>query len=207
MHRYQVIIHWSNEDEAFVADVPELPGCAAHGDTHAAALANANEAIQLWIDTAEEFRDPIPIQGQRLMRRTLDWSRDNFSPVNWKGASFVPVLEYRSDYSHNPITVYCRGKVPRVQIKFGRMKNRNGLSDQKRIDLLQRLNDIPGVNLQQGSIDRYPNIPLLNLLNGDALEQFLKAIAWTIEEVKTAQNQQPSDLYRNQHDHDATAQI
>ncbi len=67
MHRYQVIIHWSNEDEAFVAEVPELPGCASHGDTHAAALANANEAIQLWIDTAEEFRDPIPIQGQRLM--------------------------------------------------------------------------------------------------------------------------------------------
>ena len=67
MLRYQVIIHLSNEDEAFVADVPELPWCAAHGDAHAAALANANEAIQLWIDTAEEFRDPIPIQGQRLM--------------------------------------------------------------------------------------------------------------------------------------------
>jgi hypothetical protein len=73
-----------------------------------------------------------------------------------------------------------------VQIKFGRMKNRNRLSDQKRIELLQRLNDIPGVKLPQGSIDRYPNIPLLNLVNEDALEQFLKAIAWTIEEVKTA---------------------
>jgi hypothetical protein len=74
------------------------------------------------------------------------------------------------------------------------MKNRNRLSDQKRIELLQRLNDIPGLNLTQDSIDRFPNIPLLSLVHGDALEQFLKAIAWTIEEVKAVQNQQPSDL-------------
>ncbi len=68
MHKYEMIIYWSNEDEAFIADVPELPGCAAHGDAHAATLANANEAIQLWIDTAEEFGDPIPEpKGHRLM--------------------------------------------------------------------------------------------------------------------------------------------
>ncbi len=68
MHKYEVIIYWSNEDRVFVAEVPELPGCMAHGDTKTEALANADEAIQLWLDTAEEFGDPIPEpKGQRLM--------------------------------------------------------------------------------------------------------------------------------------------
>jgi predicted RNase H-like HicB family nuclease len=57
-----------HEDQFFVAEVPELPGCMAHGSTQEAALAHANEAIQLWIDTAREFGDPIPEpKGERLM--------------------------------------------------------------------------------------------------------------------------------------------
>jgi predicted RNase H-like HicB family nuclease len=68
MDKYEVIIYWSNEDQTFVAEVPELPGCMAHGNTKAAALANAEEAIELWINTAREFGDPIPEpKGQRLI--------------------------------------------------------------------------------------------------------------------------------------------
>ncbi len=68
MHKYEIIIYWSNEDRVFIAEVPELPGCMAHGDTPEAALARANEAIQLWIDTAKEFGDPVPEpKGERLM--------------------------------------------------------------------------------------------------------------------------------------------
>jgi predicted RNase H-like HicB family nuclease len=68
MHKYEIILYWSNEDSIFVAEVPELPGCMAHGATQETALANANEAIQLWIDTAKEFGDPVPEpKGQRLM--------------------------------------------------------------------------------------------------------------------------------------------
>jgi len=68
MHKYEVIIYWSKEDEVYVAEVPELPGCIAHGDTQESALANANDAIELWIDTAREFGDPVPEpKGQRLM--------------------------------------------------------------------------------------------------------------------------------------------
>ncbi len=52
MDRYETIIHWSDDDQAFVADVPELPGCMAHGATHEEALANAKEAMQLWIESA-----------------------------------------------------------------------------------------------------------------------------------------------------------
>ena len=68
MNKYEVIIYWSEEDQAFVAEIPELPGCAAHGPTQEAALANAQEAIQLWLDTAKEFGDPIPVpKGRRLI--------------------------------------------------------------------------------------------------------------------------------------------
>lgn len=68
MFKYETIIYWSEEDKAYLAEVPELPGCIAHGDTYESALANAMEAIQLWIDTAREFGDPIPEpKGRRLM--------------------------------------------------------------------------------------------------------------------------------------------
>lgn len=68
MYRYEIILYWSKADDAFVAEVPELPGCMAHGDTHEATIKNINQAIQLWIDTAREFGDPIPEpKGERLM--------------------------------------------------------------------------------------------------------------------------------------------
>ena len=68
MFKYETIIYWSEEDRAYLVEVPELPGCMAHGDSYEAALANAKEAIQLWIDTAMEFGDPIPEpKGRRLM--------------------------------------------------------------------------------------------------------------------------------------------
>ena len=68
MSKYEIIIYWSDEDQVFVAEVPELPGCIAHGDTYEQALANAQQAIGLWIDTAKEYGDPIPQpKGRRLM--------------------------------------------------------------------------------------------------------------------------------------------
>ncbi len=68
MSKYEVIIYWSEEDGVFVAEAPQLPGCAAHGPTQEAALASAQEAIRLWLDTAREFGDPIPEpKGRRLI--------------------------------------------------------------------------------------------------------------------------------------------
>jgi predicted RNase H-like HicB family nuclease len=68
MHKYEVIIYWSQEDTAFIAEVPELPGCMAHGGTQVAALENVNQAIALWLDTAKEFGDSIPEpKGRRLL--------------------------------------------------------------------------------------------------------------------------------------------
>jgi len=65
--RYEVIIYWSAEDGAFVAEVPELPGCLAHGSTQEVALRNAQDAAHLWLDTAKEFGDPIPEPSGRLI--------------------------------------------------------------------------------------------------------------------------------------------
>ncbi len=59
-YRYEIIIYWSKEDNAFIAEVPELPGCMAHGDSYEEAIQNIKTAISLWIDTAKEFGDPIP---------------------------------------------------------------------------------------------------------------------------------------------------
>jgi predicted RNase H-like HicB family nuclease len=68
MNKYELILFWSDEDDVFVVDVPELPGCMAHGDTQAEALQNAQDAIQLWIETATKFGDPIPEpKGRRLV--------------------------------------------------------------------------------------------------------------------------------------------
>jgi predicted RNase H-like HicB family nuclease len=68
MTKYEIIIYWSEEDGAFVAEVPELPGCVAHGPTQERALGNAQDAIRLWIDTAKEFGDAVPEpKGRRLL--------------------------------------------------------------------------------------------------------------------------------------------
>lgn len=68
MHKYEIILYWSNEDRAFVAEVPELPGCMAHGDDQEAALRNIKEAMGFWIDRARELGRSIPQpKGERLM--------------------------------------------------------------------------------------------------------------------------------------------
>lgn len=67
MSKYEVIIYWSQEDDAFIAEVPQLAGCTAHGASQEEALRNAQDATDLWIETAKEFGDPIPEPvGRRL---------------------------------------------------------------------------------------------------------------------------------------------
>jgi predicted RNase H-like HicB family nuclease len=68
MYKYEIIIYWDNQDSIYIAEVPELPGCFAHGQTYSGALSNVKKAIQLWINTAKEFGDLIPQpKGQRLI--------------------------------------------------------------------------------------------------------------------------------------------
>ena len=67
MIKYEVIIYWSEEDQAFIAEVPELSGCAADGETHQEALANVETVIKEWLETAKELNRPIPEPKGRLL--------------------------------------------------------------------------------------------------------------------------------------------
>ena len=65
--KYEIILYWCKEDQAFVAEVPELPGCAADGATYQEALTNVEVVIREWIETAQELGRPIPSPRGRLM--------------------------------------------------------------------------------------------------------------------------------------------
>jgi len=65
--QYEIVLYWSKEDQAFIAEVPELPGCAADGATYQDALANVEVVIREWIETARELGRPIPQPRGRLM--------------------------------------------------------------------------------------------------------------------------------------------
>jgi len=65
--QYALIIYWSEEDQSFIVEVPELPGCTADGETYQAAVANAEVVIQEWIETAQALGRPIPTPKGRLL--------------------------------------------------------------------------------------------------------------------------------------------
>jgi predicted RNase H-like HicB family nuclease len=68
MLHYQINIYWSKEDDTFLAEVPELAGCMADGETYQAALANVQVVIQEWIETARELGREIPIPKAELQQ-------------------------------------------------------------------------------------------------------------------------------------------
>lgn len=63
----ELIIYWSNDDQSFIVEVPELPGCMADGESYEVAVANAQRVIQEWIDTAQEPGRPVPEPKGRFM--------------------------------------------------------------------------------------------------------------------------------------------
>ena len=65
--KYELVIYWSDEDQSFVVEVPELPGCMADGETYEQAVANAKGVIEEWIETARDLGRPIPESRGRLM--------------------------------------------------------------------------------------------------------------------------------------------
>lgn len=64
--KYEIIIYWSKEDDSFIAEVPELAGCMADGDSYEEALKNASSIIKDWIETAKLENRPIPVPKGKL---------------------------------------------------------------------------------------------------------------------------------------------
>jgi predicted RNase H-like HicB family nuclease len=67
MAKYEIILYWSQRDQAYIAEVPELPGCAADGTTYQDAVANVEVVMEEWIETAKELGRPIPEPKGRLL--------------------------------------------------------------------------------------------------------------------------------------------
>lgn len=89
LQEYQMLIYWSDEDRAFIVEVPELPGCMADGKTRQEALSNAEQIIREWIETAQELgREVPPAQGRLL---TVNEAADRL------GLSVAMVRRYCSD--------------------------------------------------------------------------------------------------------------
>jgi predicted RNase H-like HicB family nuclease len=67
MHKYEIIIYWSETDSAYIAEIPELAGCMADGKTYTEALQNAEIVISEWIETAQSLGREIPIPHGKLI--------------------------------------------------------------------------------------------------------------------------------------------
>ncbi len=65
--KYEIILYWSKEDDSFIAEVPELSGCAADGETYQQALANVETVIEEWIETAKQLGRQVPVPRGKLM--------------------------------------------------------------------------------------------------------------------------------------------
>src|SRR5947208_17160073 len=89
MPRYEILVYWSHADEAFIAEVPELPGCAADGKTYKEAFANVEIIIQEWIETAKELA-PSPLRA--AASPSLTSQRPH--PLKYKSASVLVLTEF-----------------------------------------------------------------------------------------------------------------
>jgi hypothetical protein len=161
------------------AEAQEKKSRGSRGPTH-------NEIS--FFQAIEENRS---VEEYAAARNIFDWAKERFSRIDWGVSSFVPVLEYGSGHKFSPIDVRTSG---RLVVRFGYILRRNQPFDDedKRLELLRRLNEIPGVALSQDSIDTFPRIELSALVNGDALEKFKQTMAWTIEEVQAALQNAPN---------------
>ena len=123
----------------------------------------------------------------KVARTILQWAEKKHLRITWgRGkveGSFIPVLDYKEN-QYFPLVVNTSG---RVQIQFGVLKPRPIFGDEsKRIELLNRLNQIPGITLPRDSIERYPNISVKVLNDADALNKFISVFDWFFSEIKNS---------------------
>lgn len=127
------------------------------------------------------------VEEAKVARKILDWARQRGLRISWgKGkidGSFFPMLDYQNQ-AHWTFAVWTYG---RVQTQFQVMQKSAAFKDEhQRLELLQRLNEIPGVSLPPDSITKYPSLPLSALKDEAALARFLEAYDWVIHEIKSA---------------------
>jgi len=120
-------------------------------------------------------------------RKILEWAKDKL-PKFWWGegkidGSFFPILDHNG-ISYYPFSIWTYGK---VEIQFQWLKNKIPFDNEsKRMELLDRLNQIPGVYIPADAITRRPNIPLSQFKEDERLKQFLDTLDWVVQEIKAS---------------------
>ncbi len=148
-----------------------------------------SSALRRWNEASflQAMEEQAGIDEADVTRKIFEWSKQNVFRITWPKISFSAVLDYGAESSYVPFVVYAQGKTPgKVEIPFKRMGQKNPPfnTDERRLELLRRLNEVFQVNLPNDSINRYPTFSLSALANKNALEQFFQLIAWTVQEVK-----------------------
>ena len=149
---------------------------------------SGNREVRQWDEPSffQELESRRGIEDLRVALKIFEWAQTRGLRIWWgrgkKDGSFSPMLDYRSE-TYWTIAVWTYG---RVQIQFQMMqKNAPFKEEQKRMELLRRLNEIPGVSLSQDSITKYPSL-LLSIFKDEAvLTQFLDTFEWVIQEIKS----------------------
>ena len=118
--------------------------------------------------------------------KILEWAKINMPSIWWgrgtRSGGFIPGLDHQGTW-HQVIEVWTYGT---VEVQFQHMQSRPPFDDEtKRLELLRRLNEIPGIALPEDSITRRPGIPLSTLQDEPILEQFLTVLEWVVREIKT----------------------
>jgi hypothetical protein len=153
----------------------------------ATAKENPSAAAGKQWDEESFFQDLASRKGTedvQIARKILEWAKQKMPRLWWgKGkqdGSFIPIMDH-NNISYYPIAVWTYGK---VEIQFQWLQKRPPFNeDAKRKQLLDLLNQIPGVNIPENAITRRPNIPLSIFKNEAALNQFLGILEWTIKEI------------------------
>jgi hypothetical protein len=142
----------------------------------------------------QEVEEKRGIAEANVVRGLLKWSRQNVTRIKFgRGGvdgSFSPILEYNAEYPFIPFILYSYGKAE-IMFRGMRVKHEPFSSAEKRLELLHRLNEIPGIQLPVDGIDRRPSIPISSLVNPDQFAKFTQIIEWTIREVRAARSNDP----------------
>lgn len=135
----------------------------------------------------DELKSRRSVEEAEIARKILDWARDKLPRFWWgKGkqdGSFYPVLDLNKE-PYYPIAIWTYGK---IEIQFQWLMTKPPFNDEmKRKELLNRLNQIPGVEIPEKAITRRPNIFLSKFKEASSLAQLLETLDWVVQEIKSS---------------------
>jgi len=161
------------------------------GQTEAASYKKDKNAVpgRQWDETSffEELESRRGKEESEIARKIFEWARDKL-PSFWWGngrydGSFVPILDHKG-ISYYPIAIWTYGK---IEVQFQWLRSRPPFDNQsKRMEFLEKLNQIQGISIPSDRIDRRPSIPLSTFRDDSAFEQLIEALDWAVQEIRSS---------------------